>query len=103
VGIIDGWFDWIYNGMWIKSYRRKYKMSKLTEKFSLKNKIIVGIVVAALLVGAIFFATNAVGYAPQTFPVKNIFVDVNGDGMVDLLVSGEVILNAGVAPQANFQ
>ena len=78
-------------------------MGKLTEKISLKNKIVIGLVLTVLLVGVIFFSTNAVGYAPPTVTLRDIFVDVNQDGFIDYIAKADVVLNAGVAPQANFQ
>lgn len=39
----------------------------------------------------IVFANNSL----QTTHIDNVFVDVNGDGNLDLIVSGEVVLNKG--------
>lgn len=54
--------------------------------------------VLGLILLSIFFVFLAVNYyAPvvEKTPVKNLFIDVNGDGLVDLLVTGEVIINNG--------
>lgn len=54
-------------------------------------------VLVALAVGTY---VGAQAFAPQSnaVPVSNLFVDIDGNGQLDLLVTGEVILNSGSAP-----
>ena len=61
------------------------------------NKSFVLLVVA--IVAVIAFGIVNYGFdgsvALKTEKVENIFVDVNKDGLEDLIVSGEVVLNNG--------
>lgn len=59
------------------------------------KKIIV-IVLGIVLVFGLYFTLNMSTNLEKTV-VKNIFVDINGDGMTDLLLTGDVILNNGTA------
>jgi len=39
---------------------------------------------------------------PEIVKVENIFADVNGDGTLDIILKGNVILNSSSSQQANF-
>ena len=39
---------------------------------------------------------------PEIVKVENIFADVNGDGILDIILKGNVILNSSSSQQANF-
>lgn len=45
----------------------------------------------------LFFAINGCTPVVEKTSVQNVFVDVNGDGMIDLLLTGDVVLNNGTA------
>jgi hypothetical protein len=75
---------------------RIYNIMKANLKWSLVAIIIILVALAAgVYVGAQAFSTQ-----PQSIPVSNLFVDIDGNGQLDLIVSGEVILNSGSAPLA---
>lgn len=57
------------------------------------------IVLVALAVGT-YVGASAFSTEPNAIPVSNLFVDIDGNGQLDLLVTGEVILNSGSAPLA---
>ena len=65
-----------------------------------RTTIVVIAVVFILVLAGIEVITNNLSYVPlNPTPapqhVSNVFVDVNSDGRVDLIVSGEVVFNAG--------
>jgi hypothetical protein len=64
---------------------------------SVKKFIVILFGVAMTL--ALFYSLNGCAPSIEKTQVQNVFVDVNGDGMQDLLLSGEVIINTG---SANF-
>jgi hypothetical protein len=61
-----------------------------------KGGILLMIVVVAL-VGALYLGFTAVTAKPVVQPVQlnGYFIDVNGDGKLDYVVSSEVIINTG--------
>ena len=66
----------------------------------MNNKI--GIIALVLVAFIIITASIAIGYQDSLFPkqpttslIENAFVDVNGDGQIDLIVFGNVIMNKG--------
>ena len=61
------------------------------------KKVFFVILVALVLFSATFFYIYFPDTAMEKVSVENVFIDVNNDGMVDLLLSGEVILNNGTA------
>lgn len=68
-----------------------------------KSKLIalLVILIAALFVAAYgLWAMGIIGaQAAAGEPVQNVFVDVNGDGALDLLLTGEVIYNVPLSAQ----
>lgn len=63
----------------------------------MNGKVLVLVVfILLLLFGSYYVVTNPT-IMMQKEHVSNVFIDVNGDGMLDLLVSGDVILNNGTA------
>ena len=57
----------------------------------IKVMIVVVLVLSVLLGAYVVYAFPQSGN--QGMPVSNMFVDVNGDGKVDLITSGNVIYN----------
>lgn len=53
------------------------------------------VLIGVLLTVGVFFAVNGCSPIVEKTAIQNIFVDVNGDGMTDLILTGEVILNNG--------
>jgi len=56
--------------------------------------IVIGVVVGALIVGAIAIYNNSFALEKAT-PIENFFVDINGDGLLDFVRYAKVIINTG--------
>lgn len=68
-----------------------------------KVKMIGGIVVLIVVAIAVISIIGSMSASPamETVTVENVFVDINQDGLQDLLVNGTVVLNRG--NNVNFQ
>jgi len=75
------------------SFRKKIERRMNMDKTRIKILVIGFIIIIAIITlggaGYLEFYTTEV----NTVSVKNLFVDVDGDGDLDLLVSGEVVVN----------
>jgi hypothetical protein len=72
-----------------------------------KSKIIAIAVIVILSIALFFPALYAVGYFPQVSAaasstvVENVFVDIDSDGDLDLLLEGQVIFNSPLSARSS--
>jgi hypothetical protein len=57
------------------------------------------VIIAVLVMGAILGAYFSGGKSVDTVKVERLFLDVDGDKKIDLLIEGEVIFNDGPLTQ----
>jgi len=74
-------------------------MRNIIEKSKVKLwGVLAVVVVVALVVGVAAGTWFSTGQAAKVQQVERVFLDVNGDGRVDLLVEGDVIFNLPLPP-----
>jgi hypothetical protein len=64
-----------------------------------KSSKVMFIIISVLIVVIALFGYQFSLSNIQSKKIENVFVDVNGDGLSDLILRGEVIINTG---QPNF-
>jgi hypothetical protein len=62
---------------------------------NVKIVLIMVILVLMALMAGIYFGTSQATLSMQTTHAQQVFLDIDGNGQLDLLVSGEVIMNQG--------
>jgi hypothetical protein len=73
--------------------------NNVIEKNNTGIKVMLFIILVGLFVGMGFYIGQGSVDTPNIVNVENVFADVNGDGLPDLIVKGSVILNT---EQTNF-
>lgn len=62
------------------------------------KKLLLGILVVAAIAGLFYIIFEEIVEripSANTVQVKDIFVDVNGDGLIDFIIKGDVVINTG--------
>ena len=78
------------------------KENRMNIKADRKNiRFTLAVFMFLLLVSSCVFQIMRINQ-PEIVKVKNIFADVNGDGILDINLKGDIILNSSSSPQTNF-
>jgi hypothetical protein len=73
------------------------EVQPVTEPRSYVFTIVIAITILCIgiVIGAVAYTGVSTWFTPvNTIHLTNLFVDINGDGVVDMIVSGEAILNS---------
>jgi hypothetical protein len=65
------------------------------DRKNVKIVLIMVILVLMALMAGVYFGTSQATLSMQTTHASQVFIDLDGNGQMDLLVSGEVIMNQG--------